>query len=142
MWILSTAHITSHHRSPPERGETGCKELCEGNCYNLVQRDDPGAPCSAKFVFYREWESCLSNLLSFRSQKIHFNCRRQKFVFYIQIGLAATSYLRYLTHHLIYILMSMHEDSKYDSRPDMHWIFINFILASQSYQKDICISDI
>lgn len=38
--------------------------------------------------------------------------------------------------------MSTNEDSKYDSWPDMHWIFINFILASQSYQKDICISDI
>lgn len=109
-------HIQLHIISLPLKGVRlfGCKELYEGNCHNLIQLDDDGAPCSAKFMSYREWES-LSNLLSFRSQKVHLNCRRQDFVFYIQTRLVSPSYLHYLTHHLIYILMSVNEESKYDS---------------------------
>lgn len=91
-------------------------------------------------AFYPQ-ESCVNNLLSLRSRKIHLNFTGQEFVFYVQTGLILVLSTLFNTL-LIYILMSVNKKSKYDSWPDMHWIFINLILASQAYQKDICISRI
>lgn len=65
------------------------------NCYNLLQMDSDG-------LSWREQESCVNNLLSLRSQKIHLNFTRQEFVFYVQTGLILILSTLFITL-LIYI---------------------------------------
>lgn len=86
---------------------------------------------------YREWESYLSNLLSKASFKL-----QKMGICILYTNWTCILFLSTLFNTPFNIHSCVaNEWGKYDSWPDMHWIYVNFILSPQAYQKAMCIAN-